>query len=214
MTGANLKSILYDYREQRSGVPDYLVKLGIEAKAMNLSVDYVIGKNCLVERKTIADFISSIADGRLFRQVSSMAKACSYPVLLLEGGGLYLQDRVPPNAIRGVMIWVTVKQKVAILRTYNAYDTASMLALLVRHYGDDDNRAVVVKHKPVPISQWQRQINMLMQVPGVGRKMAKELLSAFGSVTKMVQVSDVELISLPHIGKERLKAFRQLFPHT
>ena len=47
--------------------------------------DYSIDDRVVVERKTYADFATSLVDGRLFPQAAALAR-CSYrPVILLEG---------------------------------------------------------------------------------------------------------------------------------
>ena len=87
--GDEANKIFIDFREKRSRVPEFLIKLGVGFECVNMAADYAISKDFLVERKTIADFITSVADGRLFRQVSCLAASCKNPLIILEGGGLY-----------------------------------------------------------------------------------------------------------------------------
>lgn len=209
----NPGKVFVDFRENRSQVPKFLTELGVEFEMANLPVDYQVGGDCVVERKTITDFITSVGDGRLFRQVIKLANNYSSPLLLLEGGGLYQNCRVPANVIRGVVLWIAVRQKVPLLRTFNEYDTACTLRLLAR------KASCLRRGNPEPlmhprkiISPWQQQIKILTQISGVGRKTAKELLSSCGSVAGMAQMSDEQLINLPGLGKERLKSIRQIFP--
>lgn len=205
--------VYVDFRESRSQVPKFLSKLGVEFKMADLPADYEIGKDCLVERKTITDFITSIGDGRLFRQVADLSNNYANPLLLLEGGGLYQNCRVSANIIRGIMLWITVRKKVPLLRTFNEYDTACTLRLLARKssYLNSGNPEPF-KHPRKIISPWQQQIKILTQIPGVGRQTAKELLKFCGSVSVMSQLSDNQLICMPGLGKERLKNIRQIFP--
>jgi ERCC4-type nuclease len=205
--------ILVDFREKQSKVPQLLQDFKLPIQTDDLLVDYIIDGECFVERKTISDFITSVVDGRLFKQVEYLARNCASPLLLLEGGGLYNQGRMNANAIRGVLLWVTMKKKVPILHTYNEYDTACMLSLLTTQF-----EGIEHMHQKSPprnrktISLRQQEINVLTQIPGIGRQTAKDLLAVCGSLANMVETEDAELINLPRIGKERLSAIRRLFP--
>ena len=202
-----------DFRENRSQVPKFLTKLGVEFEVADLPVDYEVGRDCFVERKTIVDFITSIGDGRLFRQVADLANNYGNPLFLLEGGGLYQNCRVPANVIRGIMLWIAVRKRVPLLRTFNEYDTACTLRLLARKAGYLNNgNPEPVKHSRKIISPWEQQIKILTQIPNIGRQTAKELMKSCKSVAAMSRMSDEELTNLPGLGKERLKNIRQIFP--
>jgi ERCC4-type nuclease len=47
--------------------------------------DYDIAGGITVERKTYADFATSLVDGRLFTQAAILARCPHRPVILLEG---------------------------------------------------------------------------------------------------------------------------------
>jgi DNA excision repair protein ERCC-4 len=201
-----------DFRENKSKVPGLLKEMGVRVGEVNLRTDYIVGNTCWVERKTVEDFVTSIADGRLFRQIQDLSRNCRNPLLLLEGGGLYSHGRVPENTIRGTMIWIALTKRVPILRTYNEHDTACMLCLLAKRYGKEvavDNNSL---QKRKTLSPWQQQMNVLIQIPGIGRQAAKDILNMFGSIDKMSAALDIELISLGRIGKKRLEAIRKVFP--
>lgn len=205
--------ILIDFRENQSKVPQLLQEFKLPMQTAELPVDYIISNECFVERKTIKDFITSIIDGRLFRQIDYLAGNCACPLVLLEGGGLYNQSRMSPNAIRGVLLWISIKKKVPLLRTYNEYDTACILRLLAKQYGYIET--IHMKSQPrkkKKISIRQQQIAILTQIPGIGRQTAGDLLATYGTIANIVSTDDSKLINLPHIGKERLASIRQLFP--
>ena len=58
--------------------------------------DFVVadkdGHTLGAERKTVNDFLSSISDGRLKRQIANMVERFSHRVILLEGGHLRTDD--------------------------------------------------------------------------------------------------------------------------
>ena len=205
--------ILVDFRENQSKVPKLLQQFNIPIQTADLAVDYIISKECFVERKTISDFITSVVDGRLFKQVDYLARNCVSPLLLLEGGGLYQQGRMSANTIRGTFLWITIKKKVPFIRTYNEYDTACILRLLAKQYGISESISIEsLPRKRKNISLWKQQIDVLTQVPGIGRQSAKDLLSTFGSIANIAHADDSALVKLSHIGKERIASIRQIFP--
>lgn len=57
-----------------------------EVRMEHLTVgDYIIDGGITVERKTYADFATSLVDGRLFTQAAILARCPHRPVILLEG---------------------------------------------------------------------------------------------------------------------------------
>ena|SRR5438045_3642005 len=82
--------IRIDTQEQRSGIPDLLAAMPlvhIEVAPLRVG-DYDVGGNPrrVFERKTGSDFLGSLAQGRLFAQLTALRKSRFAPVLLLEGG--------------------------------------------------------------------------------------------------------------------------------
>ena len=76
--------IIIDYREKNSLVASYLIKenFNIEFKELKIG-DYIV-KDTIIERKTIPDFISSIINGRLLKQLEDL-KQYENKLLIIEG---------------------------------------------------------------------------------------------------------------------------------
>src|SRR3989338_6635175 len=55
--------------------------------------DYVISKRIVIERKVSEDFLQSIVDGRLFRQISEMKKY-EKPLIIIEGNHIMDNERL------------------------------------------------------------------------------------------------------------------------
>src|SRR5258706_2527264 len=84
--------IRIDTQEQRSGIPDLLAampQVHIELTPLRTG-DYDVGGDPprVFERKTASDFLSSLAQGRLFPQLAALLKSRFVPILLLEGDPL------------------------------------------------------------------------------------------------------------------------------
>jgi len=98
----------------------------------NQLTDYVIDSDCGIERKTINDFIISIKNKRVFNQINNLVVNFKHPLIILEGGGIYLNRGLNPNMIRGVILWMSINKRLPIIRTRNKKDTVSMLYLLAK----------------------------------------------------------------------------------
>jgi ERCC4-type nuclease len=81
--------IRIDTQEQRSGIPDLLAampQVHIELTPLQMG-DYDVGgdPHRVFERKTGSDFLISLAQGRLFEQLTALLESRFAPILLLEG---------------------------------------------------------------------------------------------------------------------------------
>ena len=76
--------ITVDYREKSSGLPELLAAHFTVAVNKISYGDYMINDRITVERKTARDFLISIIDLRLFKQVANLKKNCSHPLILIE----------------------------------------------------------------------------------------------------------------------------------
>jgi len=78
--------VVVDKREEKSGVPKILLKLGVSLRYEFLEVgDYLLPGDILIERKEVGDFLSSLLDGRLFDQASNLVEVSENPTILIEG---------------------------------------------------------------------------------------------------------------------------------
>ena len=98
-------NITVDYREEASGLIDLLKteNISIEVKKV-LYGDYIINNSITIERKTAKDFLISIIDARLFRQLLNLKKYCTNPVLLIEGNPYKTDLGFENVAIKGALI--------------------------------------------------------------------------------------------------------------
>src|SRR4051812_15804664 len=86
-------SLLYDHREERSGIPAALSAEGVEGLPMRLPVgDYVLSDRLVVERKSSTDLAASIKDRRLFEQVDRLKAAYPAVVLIVEDEPIHIGE--------------------------------------------------------------------------------------------------------------------------
>src|SRR3989338_2245806 len=171
--------IIIDYREKNSLVASYLIKLGIEIIFKELKIgDYVV-KDTIIERKTISDFISSMINGRLLKQLEDL-KQFENKLLIIEGISnqeIYSDEnsKINANAIRGFLLSVTLKHKIPIIFTKNSEDTTKYLLILLNK---KENEISLNAKKKGRNKKEQLQF-ILESFPGIGPKTAKRLLKEF-----------------------------------
>ena len=185
--------IIIDYREKNSLVASYLISLGFEIEFKELKIgDYVV-KDTIIERKTISDFISSMINGRLLKQLEDL-KQFENKLLIIEGISnqeIYSDEnsKINANAIRGFLLSITLKHKIPIIFTKDSEDTAKFIDVLSRK-----------KAKEVKLNAGKKTLNKKEQMqfiiesfPGVGPKKSKELLKKFGSIQNIINAPIEEL---------------------
>ncbi len=127
-----IKSIVkLDYREASSTLSAYISSLGMTVEYDNLTTgDILIGEDILIERKTSRDLLTSIIDGRLFKQCQRMKNAKIKPLLLIELGEI--GNSVHPNAVLGALAHVTLDLGVPIITTKNSMESAHLIYLIAK----------------------------------------------------------------------------------
>lgn len=84
-TTKSTTKVVVDLREFRSDLPSFIHGRGMEVSPVTLEVgDYILSPNIVVERKSIADLIGSLASGRLYSQLKAMVSSYPTPALLIE----------------------------------------------------------------------------------------------------------------------------------
>lgn len=202
--------IIADSRETNSSVvrnldTDNDVTVEVES---NMEVgDYVVGNDCVVERKTVEDFHDTITGDRsLFEQIKNMSNSYDNPVLLIEGshGELYTQN-IHPNAVRGVLASVVSDFNTTIIESIDQDDTANILKSLAKREQDDDEREVNPHGNKETSDLKSQQEYIVSSIEGVGPKTSTNLLKHFGDIKSVLDASTEELKEVDGIGKEGAK---------
>ncbi len=202
--------IIIDKREKNSLIISELIerKYKIELKQLKVA-DYIIG-NVAIERKTISDFISSMLNKRLLRQIEEL-KQYPQPILLIEGVDdhpLYEFGKVNPNAIRGMMLSVMLDFNIPIILTKNYEDTVNFLILLEKRQSKKPKEiSLKVKRKAYSLGEQQQFI--LESFPGIGPATAKKLLKYFKNIKKVINAKEKDLIKAK-LHKNKVEAMKKI----
>ncbi|MCS6768199.1 MAG: ERCC4 domain-containing protein [Candidatus Nitrosocaldus sp.] len=205
--------VVVDERERRSGVPDALKELGIYVDYATLDVgDYIVHRDCCVERKSVDDLINSIYDARLFIQVDGMLKHYPSPVLIIEGSSTSLSSVDKPGVLYGAIASLVVEFKVPTVFTPSPTHTAVAIAALARHFSreDDDAREPMLRRirKDRYGSLREQQLGIIASIPGIGGRLAQRLLERFNSPINVLNASLADLARVKGVGYAKARRIR------
>ena len=187
--------VFVDFREKNSLVFAGLYEkkhLDIEVKSLKVG-DYVVGKTC-IERKAAGDFVTSIINKRLVRQLEEIKQYKSY-FLIIEGDLEEVMFK-NKNALRGMILSIVLDHKVPLIYTRDEKETAEFIYLLSKRSKKDislrENKRLLSK---------KEQIKYILEgFQGIGPKNAEKLLKKFGNLASIFSASSDELSEI--IGKK------------
>lgn len=197
------KKIIIDYREKNSLIVSELISLGLKVEIKELKVaDYIV-RDVAIERKTVSDFITSMKNRRLVKQLEELQQY-ENRLLIIEGideQELYTDSEdwigMHPNSIRGFLLSILLKYRVPIIFTKNYEDTAKFISVLSKR----------AEPKEAPLNVKKKALNKKEQLqfiiegfPGIGPKTAKKLLEKFKTIKKIINADEEELKEI--IGKK------------
>jgi ERCC4-type nuclease len=199
--------VFYDNREEKSSVPDFLRELDLEIEAAHLSEgDYIIGERACVERKSAADFVSSLKSGRLWDQIGRMSERYEVVVVIVEG-----QPRFPAASLEGAYAGV-VRRGASLFRVANSEETASFIRRIALQ-----EKKPKRSRKPRATRKWRGpdeiSEDVLSAIPGISVSRAEDLLEHFGSLGAIASADAKDLQEVAGIGKKTAEEIAGVFQH-
>ena len=199
--------IIVDKRESASGIPELLKSMGLRVERRMLAVgDYILPSGYAVERKEVHDFINSLFSGRLIDQASRLTQGYDNALLIVEGDLYSIVDGLSnPRLFWGALATLAFNFRLHIFFTYNPQQTADFLSTLAKRKTTKFERPILYKKVRTRTSE-EMKLAILSSLPGIGSKLAKNMLMHFGSLRDVFSASVAELILVDGIG--RVKAER------
>jgi len=191
--------IIIDYRERNSFVPSELKKLNQEIEFKELKVgDYLINSTA-VERKTVQDFISSMINKRLFKQLEEI-KQFPQNLLIIEGEtNKFELAGINSNAIKGFLLTINLRYKVPTIFTKDAEETALYLKILANK--KEKTFSFQVSKKNLTKNE---QLQFILEAfPKIGPKKSRALLEEFKTIKNLIDQPEEKL--KPFLGKRALE---------
>lgn len=166
----------------------------------------------IVERKTIADFCASIADGRLFNQVAEMRKMSPWCYVAVVGLPVVSGDRVVIGGKVTGWLWNSVQ---GAMLTVQELGANVVFAASDLEYGNTLQWLARRARGPVPIAA-RRDVaiqspaeQVLCALPGIAQGRAEALLQHCGNVAFALQaLTDGERV--PGVGPSTKNAVRSV----
>ncbi len=185
-----------DVHERGSLITRELAAAGARLEFVALKAgDYLVERSLLVERKSAWDFRMSLFDGRLFRQMSRLARAAPRPLLLIEGEDATLAR----PTYRGAILAVSGVFGIPVIVSKGPEDSAQWVLGAARQFAARREHAWA---RPGwrPRGKRARQVFILQGLPGVGPVRAERLLDRFGTVRAIVSAEEAALREVAGIG--------------
>jgi DNA excision repair protein ERCC-4 len=171
--------------------------------------DYLIDGGVIVERKTYADFATSLVDGRLFPQAAALARSPHRPVILLEGPKPLQMPNIHPHALKGAIVSLAVMWRLPVIHARGPEDSLHILRLLAEQLARTEP-GILQRYDRKPKRLASRKIYMLQGLPGVGPALANRLLVQFGSVERAITADPSLLMEVRGIGAKKAQRIRKL----
>ena len=182
-----------DFREKNSLLPSELIKNGLSIEFKELKVaDYIV-KGVAIERKASKDFFSSIFDKRIFSQMEELTQY-EQKILIIEGN-IKEERRIHENALRGILLSISIKYGVPIIFSKDEEETAKYISLIAKK----QKSAPQIKATKKGLSPDEELLFILESFPGIGPSKAKKLLNKFKTLKKVLTSPEKQL--KPILGK-------------
>jgi Fanconi anemia group M protein len=200
--------VFADDREAGGAALEKLSELGAVVKLTRLLVgDFILSERVCVERKTAADFESSIIDGRLFTQAEELKNHFESPLIALIGDEF---ERIHPKALRGAFIALTVDYKIPMLFFASDEELGEFLYALGEREQLLERKEKKLRFEKRLMPTPEQQLFIVESLPLIGPKNARNLLMQFGSIENIVNSGEKELTKVKGIGKVRAREIKKV----
>ncbi|KAI8149173.1 hypothetical protein BJV82DRAFT_209509 [Fennellomyces sp. T-0311] len=219
-------AVIVDMREFRSSLPPILYAEGLKIIPCTLQVgDYILSPNMCVERKSIADLISSFSSGRLYTQCENMCLHYQTPILLIEfdeNKSFSLQSlsdmksNVTMSDLSSKLVLLTLTfPKVKVIWSSSPHETAAVFDELKKTEEEPDveKAALIGAESTDDVNNAYNMTpqDILRSLPGVTSKNYKVLMNAVDNLQELFGLSQDEIKKL--IGEEPARKLHTFIHH-
>ncbi|MCK4336123.1 MAG: hypothetical protein KAT94_02765 [Candidatus Aenigmarchaeota archaeon] len=205
--------IVVDHRESKNHVFRNLRDFDADLVRKQLKTgDYICSDRVCVERKTIPDFVQSIIDQRIFKQVNEISECFEKPLLIIEGNPdlLFLERNVHPNMIRGALASLAIDHKIPIIWTRNSLETANQIYWIAYREQIKEKRSLAIRCSRKFASVSDQQEFLIAGLPHVNTKLSRNLLKKFKTPKRVFSAKQEKLMNVDKIGKGKAKKIWEL----
>lgn len=191
-------------------------ELGVSITSEYLEVcDYIIrGDESLVgttgiELKDKKDFIESIKDGRLFRQIMEMHTHFDRVVVMIIGGLDEVYSKMEDHSKLGVLGSLITKYGTSVVNVANREWAAYLIITILKHATTTIDMTKIFKPKA---THKDREIGAISCAEGWGLKLSKEAVKYF-RLRDLANINDPKILSskIKNVGVEKASKLINLF---
>ena len=167
------------------------------------------------QRKELSDFMHSLADGRLEKELGQIAHSqLTYAVLILEGTPVWTNDGklaseygmpMTKSGWRGLLTTIQL-QHIVVHQTHSSVDTLELIQQVSHYLSKSSHDSLFRRPKTSLRNSWGQATSsafashLLQSFPGVGPEMASNIYSAFGRIPLSWICTEDELKGVKGVG--------------
>lgn len=166
-----------------------------------------------VQRKELSDFLASLDDGRLAKEISQMNAHVIMPTLVLEGRVQIASGHVMTGRFKNDIPYggfmkrlITINHRgVQVFFTGEAGQTAEFIHAYYQWTMEASHETA--SHRPKPTGDWGKpsnhdwQVHLLQGLDGVGAKTANAIIDTLERCPLRVDATVEELMRVPGVGR-------------
>ena len=180
----------------------------VEVKQLDIG-DFVVSSDIVIERKTLDDFVKSIYDGRLFKQLVNMNEKYAKPIVIIQGEKKHLSG-ISESAFYGALASALADFKVPIFFASNEKEVSELIFHIARREQMEKKRDTRIREGRKPASLADNQRYIVSGIPGVSGVLADRLLSRTETVENLFSTTELDLHKIEGIGEVIAKRIREL----
>ncbi|MFQ6134398.1 MAG: ERCC4 domain-containing protein, partial [Nitrososphaerales archaeon] len=187
-----------------------LKKLGcrVDVKALPVG-DFVASSDIVIERKTVEDFVKSVIDGRLFRQLAAMREAYQRPVLIVEGERSRAVG-IGAASLFGALASVVSDFQISIFMSSGEDETSQIIFHIAQREQIEKKKEVRIRSGRKPTSLADTQKFVVAGLPGVSNVLAERLLKELKTVVNIFNADEGELKRIEGVGGKLAGRIREI----
>jgi ERCC4-type nuclease len=180
----------------------------VEVRQLEIG-DFVASSEVVIERKTTDDFVKSIFDGRLFKQLAAMVDKYPRPVLIIQGDFKKIIG-IGEAAFYGALASVISDFRTPVLLASTDREVSEIVYHIARREQIEKKRETKIREgkKPSTLSANQRYV--VSGIPGVDAVLADRLLTKMGTIEQLFRADETDLRKVEGIGDVMASRIRNL----
>lgn len=166
--------------------------------------------NICIENKTEQDFVQSCRNGQIKKEALNMKKIYPFSYIIIYDDGNFNSLYIKPltlNERYGNIVSLMQRYKVPVIVCKNDKHFIKAIKAIIRTVNKNDipiEQPIVRKKDSNPF------VNVIIGIPGVGKKMARTLLDNFKTPGGIFKASDDELNDIPRLQSKSKEAIKRM----